>query len=341
MSATPPPPLPQRAALSLGEHVRELAWAPDSRQLVAALASGELVLLDPMSGTVARRWAAHSFGVQRVSWSSAGPLILSSGEDGLARIWTLEAGAPVTELKFKGWVEHAAWSPDGRLALLAAGRVLRIIDTAGATVFETSDHASTIASALWRPDGKGFLTACFGRVQIFRLGETAPYQDLRWKTAHLAVAWSPNGRHVAAGSQESTVTYWKLPFEEKEPLHMSGYPHKVRALSFDRENRWLATGGGELITVWSLTGKGPAGSTPLQLKGHAERVSTLAFQCRGDLLASGGLAGDVWLWRIGRGDGGIRVAQFGSEITALAWAPDEKALAVGTAAGEFVSLPIA
>lgn len=341
MSNDTPPPLPRSTGLSLGEHVREITWSPDSRRAAMALASGEVVLVDASSSSVVRRWAAHGFGALRVSWSVAEPWILTGGEDGLVRCWGPEDAAPRFEIRFKGWVEHAVWSPDGRLALVTAGRVMRIVDSSGATVFENADHASTISAALWRPDGKGFMTACFARVQVFRLGETTPYQDLRWKTAHVSAAWSPNGRHLVAGSQENTVTYWKLPFEEKEPLHMSGYAHKVRALSIDRESRFLATGGGELITVWNLAGKGPAGSTPTQLKGHTERVTVLSYQRRGDLLASGGLSGDVWLWRMGRGNGGMRVAQLSGEITALAWSPDEKTLAVGTATGEFVILPTA
>ncbi|MBI1842307.1 MAG: WD40 repeat domain-containing protein [Verrucomicrobia bacterium] len=342
MSDPNPPPVPAASSpVQLGDHVRELAWSPDSAQIAAALATGELVALEARAGLLARRWKAHDFGTLRVSWHPKEPFLLSGGEDGRVKVWDAREGQAVREDKMRGWVEHALWSPDGRFALAAAGKTLRVYDAQGATAFETSDHPSTIAAALWRADGNGFLTACFERVRLFRLGEPRPYQDLRRKLSHIAAAWSANGRHLAVGSQEGSVTYWKLPADGRDPLTMSGYAHKVRSLCWDPTSRWLATGGGELVTIWDVSGKGPAGTTPAQLKGHSARVTALAYQRRGDLLASGGMGGDVWLWRPSRGAGGMKTAQLEGEITALAWAPDERSVAIGTAHGEFLRVPLA
>jgi len=46
-------------------------------------------------------------------------------------------------------------------------------------------------------------------------------------------------------------------------------------------------------------GKGPAGSKPIILPGHETRVSSVAFQRRGSLLASGGDEGRIVLWEPG------------------------------------------
>ncbi|HAM72659.1 MAG TPA: hypothetical protein DCM86_13540, partial [Verrucomicrobiales bacterium] len=272
---TPPPLVPNPEPVLLGDHVREVAWSPDHRMVVAALGSGELALVDVSGPTLVRRWPAHAFGVLRVAWSAGG--LASAGEDGRVRWWNPTDGSLVREHQDKGWVQHLAWSPDGTLLAAAAGKVLRIAGADGSLILEYPHHASTISSMVWRNDGKGIATACFGRVQLLRLGEAKPYEDLRWKTAHVSLAWSPNGRHLAAGSQENTVTYWKLPFRGPEPLHMSGYPSKVKALAWDRESRLLATGGGQAITVWDVSGAGPAGARPLQLEGHLEKVACLAW----------------------------------------------------------------
>ena len=328
----------RRARAGLGDY-------RSATHVAAALASGELVLLKRENPSQSRRWKAHGFGVLRVSWHPKEALVLSGGEEGLVKVWNAnaeaEAGECVRQDKMRGWIEHAAWSPDGRFALATAGKVLRVYDAQGAVTSEVTDHASTIASAIWRPDGNGFLTACFGRVQLFRLGEREPYQDLPRKFGHLAAAWSANGKHLAIGAQEGTVTYWRLPIDGREPLSMSGYPEKVRSLSWDPTSRWLATGGGEIVTVWDVSGKGPQGTTPMQLKGHPARVSALAYQKRGELLVSGGRSGDVWLWRPARGTGGIKVAQLDGEITAVAWSPDERCVAIATAQGGFSILSVA
>jgi len=331
--ATPPRMEDNPPAIALGEHVRELTWSPDSRHLAAALGSGEVVVVDAVANAIVRRWPAHQFGVLRVSWSSRGALLASSGEDRRVRWWSAADGALVAEHKEKAWAEQLAWSPDGDRLATGAGKALKLWREPGFCESTVESHESTIAALTWRADGKGVATACFGRVQLFRLGEPKPYENLALKTSHVSLAWSPNGRHIAAGSQENSVTYWKLPFREREPLQMSGYAAKVKALSWDRESRYLATGGGELITVWDVSGRGPAGSKPAQLQGHPQKVTSLAFQRRADILASGCAGGAVWLWTPSRGNGGMPSAQLQAEITSLAWSPDETRLAAADAEG--------
>lgn len=328
-----PPVLPNPSPLNLGDHVRQISWSPDSRWLAVALGNGELVVVDVANASIARRWQAHSLGALTVAWGSQAGWLASSGEDGFVRWWNPSDGARLREAREKSWVEHLAWQPGGELLASASGRSLKLWGADGAVVSEYSRHESTIAAMLWRPDGKGLGTACFGRVQLLRLGEAKPYEDLVLKTSHISLAWSPNGRHVAAGSQENTVTYWKLPFREKEPLHMSGYASKVRALAWDRESRFLATGGGPLLTVWDVSGAGPAGRAPLQLKGHTQRITQVAYQNRGDTLASGSIDGSVWLWLPARSTGGMPAAQLASEVSALSWSPNDQWLVAGTASG--------
>jgi WD40 repeat protein len=114
---------------------------------------------------------------------------------------------------------------------------------------------------------------------------------------------------------------------------MSGYPLKVKQLSWDAKSRLLATGGGEVITVWNVAGRGPAGTRPLQLRGHKTKLTELAFQNTGAYLASGDAAGRVRLWRPAGGVKGVELAALPAEITALAWAPDDHALGIGAADG--------
>lgn len=335
MSVPQAPPLPPSpVALQLADHARQISWSPDSRWLAAALGSGEMVIIDAAQAAIISRWRAHKQAALTVAWSPRSPIVASSGEDGWLRWWNPIDGSLIRESREKGWIEQLAWQPQGELLAGAAGRVVKVWNPEGEITFEYGTHESTIAAMVWRPDGKGLGTACFGQVQLIRLGEAKPYEDLRLKTSHISLAWSPNGRHVAAGSQENTVTYWKLPFRDKAPLHMSGYASKVRALAWDSESRFLATGGGELITVWDVSGPGPAARKPAQLQGSAARVTLLAYQQRGETLASGSLDGSVWLWNPARGGGGVRAADLGAEISCLSWSPDQRLLAAASAEGQ-------
>jgi WD40 repeat protein len=124
-----------------------------------------------------------------------------------------------------------------------------------------------------------------------------------------------------------------LPYREGEELFMSGYASKVSALAWDANSRFLATGGGEIITVWDVSGRGPAGAKPLQLEGHADRITWLSFQSRGHLLASGGMDGCVFIWDLAKGTRRRLELMPSSAVAAMAWAPDDAGLAVGAADG--------
>jgi WD40 repeat protein len=115
---------------------------------------------------------------------------------------------------------------------------------------------------------------------------------------------------------------------------MSGYPAKVKELSWDSSSRYLATGGGPLPCVWDCSGKGPAGTTPIQFDAHTDRVSALAFQRRGPVLASAGLDGLLALWHPGKQLNALALARLDSPIAQLCWSPEDRHLAVGTEAGQ-------
>jgi WD40 repeat protein len=91
----------------------------------------------------------------------------------------------------------------------------------------------------------------------------------------LGVAWSPDGRHLAAGTQESSVVFWRVGAPSgTPPSQMTGYAAKVTQVAWDASSRYLATAGGSAVTIWDISGEGPEGRTPQELDGHDERVST-------------------------------------------------------------------
>ncbi len=258
------------------------------------------------------------------------------------RFWNPLTGELTRELDGGGrWVEHLAWSPDGNLLATSAGKMLRVWNASGELQFEFGAHESTVSAVQWRPDGRGIATSCYGGARLFRLGEREPYEQLKWKTSLICLAWSPGGRYVAAGTQESTVKFWRLPFGEGEPLEMSGYPAKVKNLAWDRQGQFLATDGGEIITVWDVSGKGPAGRKPTQIKAHDARISALAYQAKGDWLASGDESGQVFVSRATAPGLPRKLGILPAAVTQLRWSPDEQCVAAGSQDGTVTRLTLA
>ena len=322
--------------LRLEEHIRAFAWSPDGTRVVAALADGTLALVNTVDGALERVFEAHRPGVQAVAWANFPAIIVSGGEDGRVKWWRAFSGELVCEQPGGAtWVEHVLGSPDGQLIATGSGRHLRVWNMSGEQVFASDAHASSITSLAWRNDSQAVVTTNSGGVQVFELHSTKPPNALPGQAIYLNCALSRDGKHLAAGAQENSVTYWKLPLARKKPvLHMRGYPGKVRQLAWDRTSRFLATGGGHLVTVWDVSGKGPAGTTPLQLAGHEARLTALTFQANGDILASGCAEGRVCLWHPAQTQKGLCAAKLESEITRVQFSPDNKELLIATADGQ-------
>jgi WD40 repeat protein len=190
---------------------------------------------------------------------------------------------------------------------------------------------STIADVVWSPRGKEFVAAGYGGVTFFRPDADRPVNQFAWKGSILKLAWSPDGNMLAGGGQDATVHFWYV--KSGEDLQMSGYPTKVRELSWDHTSRYLATGGSTAATVWDCSGKGPAGSTPLSFELHEKPLSAVAFQHHGPILASAAPDGTIALWHPGGSNKALAVVEVGEGISQLKWSPGDGRFAIGGESG--------
>jgi WD40 repeat protein len=324
--------LQSRWQAHVGDHVIALAWSPDGETLAAATVGGPITLCDGQSGRIRYVLPGHGFGTSALSWCPQGTLLASAGQDGQVRVWNAHNGTLYRTLDGgAAWVERVAWSPSGTLLASAAGRKVRLWNTACQLVREYGNHPSTVADIQWKPGTLDLASAAYGELTLWNPDKAEPFRVCKWKGSMLVLAWSPDGKYIATGDQDSTVHFWIV--KTGEDLMMSGYPVKVRELAWDCTSRYLATGGGSVPCVWDMSGKGPAGTKPLQLEGHEDKVTALAFQHSGPLLASAGADGLLFLWQPGKHTRPLGRAEFRSAITQVAWSADDQRLAVGTEGG--------
>ena len=81
---------------------------------------------------------------------------------------------------------------------------------------------------------------------------------------------------VAAGCNDNTVRLWRRATGQE--LQCGGYSSKITGLSWNSSSRYLATSGGNQVTIWDFSGKGPAGSTPICCIGLSAEVTCICFQ---------------------------------------------------------------
>jgi len=331
--------LTQTWQAEIGDHVIAQAWSPDGSQVAAASVAGPIVVFHAGTGKVRQKLPGHGFGTTSLSWHPQGQSLASSGQDGKVRSWHPATGRE--QFAADGghaWVERVAWSPDGKLLASSAGKIVRLWDESGRMHREWADFPSTVVDLQWKPGANELATAAYGELRVLRPDIEKAVRTFTWKGSILVLAWSPTGKYIATGDQDSTVHFWIL--KNGEDLMMSGYPTKVREIAWDYMGRYLATGGGATPCVWDTSGAGPADTTPAQLKAHTDRVTTLAYQRRGPLLVSGGEDGLVALWNPAMSSRVVAKIELAAPVTTLAWSMDDQKLAVATESGSIAMLSL-
>lgn len=307
----------------LGDWIADAAFSRDGSEVAAAAADGAVTVV-AVAGGGPRELAHHSGGALALGFAPDGTLA-SAGADGrlvLVPGPAVEVGA--------GWVEHVAWSPTGGAVAAAEGRRVRLYAPDGSLRAQSEPLPATVSCIGWHPARKWLAAGSYEGVRLLGAGTLSEAATLAWKGSVLELAFSPDGTRLAHGNQDASVHFWELA--TRRELEMAGYERKVRELAWSPDGRWLATGGGSAVVAWDFAGKGPAGTRPIELEGHVEPLTKLAF--RGDgVLASACRDGLVHLWLPGTDDLPIATAAVEGEVSALAFAPDGDALLVGGSDG--------
>jgi WD40 repeat protein len=323
----------------LEDYVTAAAWAPDGALLAAASVSGQLGIYDAAAGRARHLLEkAHADGGDAVAWRPDGAALATAGRDGRWRLWDVADGAQLAEQAAGApWPEHLAWSPvalgDGghRLALGAGNRV-SLWTESGEACGEAMVFPRTVAQVAWVRNGGTLAVATSAGVSLRDPLSGAEVKAYPAREAVLNMAFSPAGKWLMTGNQDCSVHVWNV--ENGVEAHMRGYAAKVRQLAWHRGGRWLAAGGGAVVSVWDCAGAGPQGRTPALLEFHTDLVSALAYQPQGDWLASGSRDGGVAVWSPTQRQSLVTAGRIGSGVTRVAWSPDGKQLAVTGEMGE-------
>lgn len=277
-----------------------------------------------------RRLVAHpDAALLCMAASPDGQGFVSGGDDGRAMLTTVAGEGSELAVVPRKWVEHVAVSEGG--IAYSAGKRVGLLNAHGAPIAVFEDHPSTVTGLVFNPKGKRIAVSHYGGVSLWWCkAEAQPAKRLAWKSSHVAVTWSPDGKFVMTATQENEMHGWRL--SDSADMRMSGYPNKPKSLSWSKDGRWLATSGAEVVVVWDCKGKGPMGSAPLELSRGA-MVTAVACHPRHGLIASGDVNGQLKLGRI-NDQSSIDLERLGdAPVTALSWSADGRYLLAGAEDG--------
>ena len=276
---------------------------------------------------------AHDGGVLALAADTGSAGFVSGGDDGTFR--RVGVDGALSEIAGFGsrWVEHVASFADAKGALLACGTGKNVhLYSAAGEWLKTLAHPSTVTGIAFDARGKRVAASHYNGASLWFTNATSPTpRFLEWKGSHTGVALHPAGEALVTAMQENALHGWRLPGGDH--MRMSGYPSKTESIGFTRNGRWLASSGADAIVLWPFFGGGPTGKPPAELA-QMENVIVTRIAChpQTDVVAAGYRDGTVVLADIAS-KRVLRLAQAGSEITAMAWSPDGARLAFGTEGG--------
>ncbi|PTW63310.1 WD-40 repeat-containing protein [Breoghania corrubedonensis] len=300
-----------------------------------ALGDGAVHLIGPEPKVV----QAHKGSVLAASLAREGQSLVTSGDDGrvvrIAADGTLDV---LAELPRK-WIDILATGPDGAIAF-ASGRAAWTRDRNGVEKEFAIERA--VGGLAFAPKGMRLAMARYGGATLYWVNTAGTPVELTWAGAHNAVIWSPDGKYVVTSMQENALHGWRL--SDGQDMRMTGYPTKVKSMSWTARGKYLATSGAAAAILWPFAGKsGPMGQEPLQLgaRGEDALVTMVACHPEEEAIAIGYQDGLVLVSRFQ--DGAERVLRRPGEgaISALSWSAEGMKLAFGTeeGAGGVIALP--
>jgi WD40 repeat protein len=312
-------------AVRLGASVTSVHFLGDRAAFVGA---EESVFFADGEGEVAAV-ATHGGGILcAVSDTSR---IVMGGDDG--RLVALDAKGEVTVLATdpkRRWIDNVALHPEGALAW-SVGKVAHVRGGKGED--KSFEVSSTVGGLAFAPKGMRLAIAHYGGVTLWFPNMAANAEFLEWAGSHLSVVFSPDNKFLVTAMHEPALHGWRLA--DHKHMRMSGYPGRVKSMSWSTGGKALATSGAESVIVWPFASKdGPMGKQPTMLAPLQARVTVVACHPKQDVLAAGYEDGTVLMVRMEDG-AEILVRRNGTApVAALAWNAKGTLLAFADETGE-------
>ncbi|CAM8979084.1 unnamed protein product [Rhodiola kirilowii] len=256
------------------ESVWTVAWVPATDSRSALVLTGSLdetvKLWRPDELDSVGTNTGHCLGVVSVAAHPSGSLAASASLDSFVRVFDVDTNATVATLEAPpSEVWQMQFNPKGTILAVAGG------GSASVKLWDTATWQLVDTLAIPRPEG------------------SKPSDKTGSKKFVLSVAWSLDGRRLACGSMDGTVSVFDAA-RAKFLHHLEGHSMPVRSLVFSPvDARVLFTASDDThIMMHDAEGKSPIGA----MSGHASWVLSIDASPDGTSIASGSSDRTVRLW---------------------------------------------
>lgn len=143
----------------------------------------------------------------------------------------------------------------------------------------------------------------------------------------LSVAFSPDGKSIAAGDVIGEIRLWKITNGEKLFIIYKGHTNWIWSVAFSPDNQTLASGSDDqTVKLWDTS----TGKCLKTFTGHTSRVKSIAFDPQEKILASASEDQTIRLWDVRTGQCLQILHGHTNWVQSVAFSPDGQTLASGS-----------
>jgi len=339
--------VPVESVLQLDKHKSEVfmcAWNPIHTRLIATGSGdasariwemGSLEAAGGMSNCIvlphnSETQDSTNKDVTTLEWSSSGELLATGSYDGVARIWSKEGTLLHTLKGHNGPIFSLKWNPAGTFLLSGSYDKTTIVwDVAQSKIHQQlHEHTAPALDVDWK-DNEVFASCSTDKtVHVCKVGADRPLKIYRGHADEVnGVKWDPSGKYLASCSDDKTAKVWEVDSDRMEPLYsFDQHTEEIYTLKWSpstSKHPLLATASFDgTVMLWNVQD----GSRFRIFDRHRDSVYSVAFSPSGDYLASGSLAGQMYIWDI---EGGKAIESYKGrgDIFEVSWNKEESRVA--------------
>lgn len=202
------------------------APSPDGMAVLAGANNGDLALIDTRTAKEIRRWPAHAGGVRGVAFAPDGHRAVSFGTGPELIIWDVDAGRELERVK-EDWqgIHFVAASPDGEhfVACTSAPHGARLFRWDGGEQVALWAAVGNVLQATFSPDGERVaVLVSTTLVRVYDIRTSGLTKEYAVTEPVWSLAFAHDGRHLALGHANSTVSIFRIDERASEPTGIKG-----------------------------------------------------------------------------------------------------------------------